>query len=243
MRLAAMIAGIGNRILSFIAVILILLMFFYSGYSLWSAWMINRKAFLSDDLMRYKPSADTADDLTLDELAAVNPDVCGWLTVDDTNIDYPVVQGDTDMEYINKDVYGEFALSGSIFLSCLNRRDFSDCYNPVYGHHMANGAMFGDVANFTDAAYFESHQTGTLFLNDGAFDISLFACLETDAYDSLVYNVQGRSDNGELLDYLEKSAVQYRQPEVDANDCIIALSTCAEAETNGRIIVFGRLDK
>lgn len=54
------------------------------------------------------------------------------------------------MEYINKDVYGEFSLSGSIFLSCMNKKDFSDNYNLVYGHHMANGGMFGDVVSFTE---------------------------------------------------------------------------------------------
>ena len=56
---------------------------------------------------------------------AINKDVAGWITIDDTHIDYPVVQGKDDMEYINKDVYGEFSLSGSIFLSCMNKKDFS----------------------------------------------------------------------------------------------------------------------
>lgn len=57
------------------------------------------------------------------------------------------------MEYINKDVYGNFALSGSIFLSSANQPDFTDPYNLIYGHHMSNGAMFGDVVEFTDEAY------------------------------------------------------------------------------------------
>ena len=68
------------------------------------------------------------------------------------------------MEYINKDVYGNFALSGSIFLSSANQPDFTDPYNLIYGHHMSNGAMFGDVVEFTDEAYFTAHETGTLYL-------------------------------------------------------------------------------
>ena len=52
---------------------------------------------------------------SLQELQKINPDVCAWLTVDGTKIDYPVVQGETNLEYINQDIYGEFALSGSIF--------------------------------------------------------------------------------------------------------------------------------
>ena len=82
--------------------------------------MTARGAFISDDLLEYKPIPGQEENPTLDELMAINPDVVGWLTVDDTHIDYPVVQGENDMEYINKDVYGEFALPGSIFLSCVN---------------------------------------------------------------------------------------------------------------------------
>ena len=99
------------------------------------------------------------------ELLAINPDVRGWLTIDGTHVDYPIVQGEDDMEYVNKGVYGEFSLSGTVFLDSENTSDFSDCYNLLFGHHMANGAMFGDVVRFTDRTYFEKHQTGTTFLS------------------------------------------------------------------------------
>ena len=92
--------------------------------------------------------------------------MCAWLTVDGTKIDYPVVQGETNLEYINQDIYGEFALSGSIFLDSRNDRKFIDSYSLLYGHHMDNGAMFGDVMNYKEKEYFESHKTGTLYLNE-----------------------------------------------------------------------------
>lgn len=242
MEYAAGAARFGNRILNIFVTVLILLMLAFGGYSLWYSWSVSRGAFLSGDLMQYKPQAAQAGaNPTLEELMAVNPDVVGWLTVDGTNIDYPMVQGETDMEYINKDVYGDFSLSGAIFLSCLNSPDFSDPYNLVYGHHMSSGAMFGNVVQFTDAAYFEEHQAGTLYLPDATFRIELFACLETDAYDSMIYNVQAGENNGERLSYLKGLAIQYRDIDARAEDSVIALSTCAEAETNGRVILFGRL--
>lgn len=242
MEFAARAARFGNRILSFFAVLLILAMLSFGGYSLWYNWSVSRGAFLSEGLMKYKPTSAEGENPTLEELMAINPDVVGWLTVDGTNIDYPVVQGQTDMEYVNKDVYGEFSLSGSIFLSCVNHPDFTDPYSLIYGHHMANGAMFGNVTDFTEKSYFEEHRTGTLFLPEGSCAITLFAVLETDAYNSLVYDAQGREDNGEILEYLASSAVQYRDINAVPGDRVIALSTCAEAETNGRVIVFGRLE-
>ena len=64
--------------------------------------------FAGAELLHYKPAALAADNPTLAELQARNTDVCGWLTIDGTNIDYPFVQGATNMDYINRDVTGAF---------------------------------------------------------------------------------------------------------------------------------------
>lgn len=246
MDIAVKAARIGNWILSLMAMILIVLMISYGGYSLWDSYMINQGAFLGSDLLKYKPveSGDGGQvNYSLEELLVLNPDTRGWLTIDDTHIDYPVVQGETDMDYINTDIFGEFSLSGSIFLSCLNSPDFSDSYNLVYGHHMDNGGMFGDVMEFLDQEYFDTHQTGTLFLPESTWKIQLFACIETDSYDNLIYNVGPDYQTGELLDYLKSSSTQYRDIGVTTEDKLISFSTCKDAETNGRAILFGRLEE
>ena len=151
------------------------------------------------------------------------------------------------MEYINKDVYGEFSLSGSIFLSCMNKKDFSDNYNLVYGHHMANGGMFGDVVSFTEKNYFDKHKTGELYLPDKTMHIDLFACMKTSASDSKVYNPQNISKTSEsfksFLDYVREAAICYRDSGRQDTGQIIGLSTCSEAVTNGRVILFGRLSE
>ena len=176
------------------------------------------------------------------ELQARNPDVCGWLTIDGTNIDYPFVQGATNMDYINRDVTGAFSLSGSVFLDSRCAAGLTDPYTLMYGHHMENGAMFGDVAAFAQADFFAAHTTGSVSLPDAAYTVELFACLCTDAYDSAVYD-PARYQTGvqPLLDYLAANAVQQRPCSADAQAGILALSTCAGAETNGRVVVFGWL--
>ena len=153
METAARAARVGNAVLSLMAFIIIIVMFAYGGYSLWDSYMVNQGAFLSSDLLKYKPQTteDGGANYTLEELMAINEDTRGWITIDDTHIDYPFVQGETDMEYINMDIMGEFALSGAIFQSCMNSPDFSDTYNLLYGHHMDNAAIFSDVMEFLDA--------------------------------------------------------------------------------------------
>lgn len=242
---AAKCARIGNKILSFIAMILVLVMLLYGGYSLWNTIMINRGAFASNDLLKYKPSGDGTDSLSFAELMKLNKDVKGWITIDDTHIDYPIVQGKTNDEYLNKDVFGEFALSGSIFLDYRNNSDFSDSYSLLYGHHMENGAMFGDVIEFLDEDYFNQHTTGTLYLPEMTYNISLFACIKINEYDDIIYNPTGQNQDNlnVLLGYISNKAIQHRDIELDNNDLILGMSTCAEAGTDGRVVLFGRLDK
>ena len=90
MHTAAKLARFGDRMVSLLAAGLILLMLLYGGYSLWDTAMVFQGAFLSSDLLAFKPAGDDpASNPTLEELQAINPDVVGWLTIDDTHIDYP----------------------------------------------------------------------------------------------------------------------------------------------------------
>lgn len=245
MKMAAMAARVGNRILSIMAGILILLMLSYGVYSLWDTYKIYANSFADEELLKFRPTDDGEDNPTLKDLKKLNPDVKAWIQVPKTNIDYPVVQGQDDMKYINKNVYGEFELSGAIFLSCLNKDDFSDPYNLVYGHNMKNGGMFADVADFTNKEYFETHQKGKLYLTDATRKIRFFACMKVTAADAKIYHPDGyRKENlKDLLDYIQANAVQYRDVNVADENSLIALSTCSEAETNGRVVLIGKLER
>ena len=245
MKKAAMAARVGNRILSIMAGILILLMLSYGMYSLWDTYKIYANSFADEELLKFRPTDDGEDNPTLKDLEKLNPDVKAWIQVPKTNIDYPVVQGQDDMEYINKNVYGEFELSGAIFLSCLNKDDFSDPYNLVYGHNMKNGGMFADVADFTNKEYFETHQKGKLYLTDATRKIRFFACMKVTAADAKIYHPDGyRKENlKDLLDYIQANSVQYRDVNVADENSLIALSTCSEAETNGRVVLIGNLER
>lgn len=245
MKKAAMAARVGNRILSIMAGILILLMLSYGVYSLWDTYKIYANSFADEELLKFRPTDDGEDNPTLKDLKKLNPDVKAWIQVPKTNIDYPVAQGQDDMEYINKNVYGEFELSGAIFLSCLNKDDFSDPYNLVYGHNMKNGGMFADVADFTNKEYFETHQKGKLYLTDATRKIRFFACMKVTAADAKIYHPDGyRKENlKDLLDYIQANAVQYRDVNVADENSLIALSTCSEAETNGRVVLIGKLER
>ena len=245
LQIAASVARGADKALDGFIVILLVIALLYSGFGLWDTYRIYAGAGIDSELLKYKPSMD-GDNLSLAELQLINPDVCGWLTIDDTGIDYPVVQGETNMEYINKNVYGEFSLSGSVFLDSRNSPDFSDRYSLLYAHHIEGNVMFGELPAFMEQTYFEGHTSGILFLPDRTYRIEIFACLYTDAYDAMAFNptmIGSEADAEAFLSYLKKESVQYRDVGVGTSDQIIGLSTCSEASTNGRVLLFGRLSE
>jgi sortase B len=243
---AAAAARAADRVLSGIIALCLILGFLYCAYALWDNWLIYKGAEVDSDLLKYKPGTAGEDaGLTFSDLQKINPDVCAWLTVDDTNIDYPVVQGTSNMEYINKDVFGEFSMSGSVFLDYRNAKDFSDHYSLIYAHHMEGKVMFGELPEFQEEDFFRTHTSGTLYTMDRSYAIEWFACIYTDAYDANVFqpaSYQTEERKEELLSYLKEEAVQYRDLEaLTTEDQLLALSTCSDTTTNGRVVLFGRL--
>jgi sortase B len=209
--------------------------------------MIYKNAGVDSDILKYRPTLSEEADApnpTLSDLQKINPDVIGWLTVDDTGIDYPLVQGETNLDYINTAVDGTFSLTGSIFLDYRNADDFSDFYSLVYGHHIEGNLMFGEIPEFLEQEFFEEHTTGTLFLPECTRQIEWFACMKKDAYDVKLFHptyYQDEESKNELLDYIREESEQYRDIDVTASDQLIALSTCETADTDGRVLLIGRL--
>ena len=225
-----------HKSINFIVAIISLILFLICLYAMIDAYNVYVGA--SDTgILKYKPVAGNTE--ILRELSG---DAVAWLTVDDTRIDYPVMQGETNSEYLNKDPYGEFSLSGSIFLDSRNEKMFSDPYSLIYGHHMEYGAMFGSLDGYADREYFDAHKTGTLTVIKGAeYKITFFAACKAQATEKVIFDPT-ESNNQALLEYLKKHAIIYDPRGVSAGSKLIALSTCQSAESYERMIVFGTLN-
>ncbi len=226
---------IGHKTIDCTAAIVSLIMFLICLYAMIDAYNVYEGAN-DTSLLKYKSEKGAVE--TLRELSA---DAVAWITVDNTRIDYPVMQGKTNGEYLNKNPYGEFSLSGSIFLDSRNNKGFEDEYSMIYGHHMEHGAMFGSLDGYSDKDYFDSHKTGILsVINQKEYSISFFASCKAMANDDVIFDPSLYEDQA-LFDYLQKKALVYYPQEVSAGSKIIALSTCQSAENNERMVVFGTL--
>lgn len=176
--------------------------------------------------------------INFDELLQINKDTVGWITIDDTHIDHPIVQGKDNFEYLTKDFYGKFYAGGTIFLDCENNKDFSDSYNIVHGHHMSGGAMFGDLGNFKDKKYFDSHKTGKLLTPSYDYDLKIVATATVDAYNDKIYNVH--INNNIHIDEIQSIALYQRQ-NILYDDKILVLSTCSGNMNTERTILICKM--
>ncbi|MBR4424546.1 MAG: class B sortase [Oscillospiraceae bacterium] len=231
-----------DRALDLLVLLLIALILAVSVYSLLDNFMLYRQA---DDpgLLKYKPRLDVP--LSGRRTEAAEPDEPGdmadqvaWLCLEDTGIDYPVVQAEDNFAYLNRDPFGNFSLSGSIFLDSRNAPDFTDPYSLVYGHHMEHGKMFGSLDRYLDRAYFDAHRSGALVTFDAVWRLELFAVVSTDGGDRVLFNPSGRG-SAEILAHVRDRATVFVPPTEEGP--ILALSTCYGDSYTSRLLVLGIL--
>ena len=243
----------GNTLLSVLFGLLAAVLILYSGYILYDTVYTENNASTPIDLLKYRPeiidngaSPDTGSDV----LAEINKDYRAWLTMYNTAIDYPVVQGADDLYYATHDIYKNASLTGSIYFAAGNAPDVTDSYNVIYGHHMDNGAMFGGLDLFVGQDYFNANREGLLVTTKGVFDLRTFAFIDTDAYENKIYDVGDRmtdvlsflremkaqSDGKTVVHFLDESTLQGAEQ-------IVALSTCRDAATNGRLVLFATMTR
>ena len=159
----------------------------YSAYTIYDTNKIYKAADVAN-FQTYRPES-RGRNLSFRELQAKNDDVIGWLKVYGTGIDYPLLYSNEFDAYINKDPEGKFSLAGSVFLDYKNAPDFGDFKTIIYGHHMEDGLMFGDLDKFRSKKFFRSRRYGKIYYGGKYHSLEIFAYFQGDAYDDAIYSV------------------------------------------------------
>lgn len=231
----------GNALISFIIILALIIAGVYSIYALWDNHRIYAAAEnVQADLLQLKPDGSRA---SFEKLRKINPDVCAWITLDETNIDYPVLQGKDNIEYLNTDVYGNFALAGSIFLDTRCDNTFHDRYSLIYGHHMDQSKMFGDLDLYKEKEFFDTNKTGKLIVPGGTYDLEIFACMTVASSDQMIFDPpRWQADIDGLINYSKQGALHFYDStalnrESGKQPHVLALSTCSTEYSEARTVV------
>ena len=171
-------------------------------------------------------------------------DYRGWIKIDNTNINYPIVQGKDNSFYLDKDINKNYLSSGSIFMNYLNH-GFNDENTVLFGHHMRNKTMFAQLEKYKEKEFFQNDNDIKIEVeNDKVLTYKVFSVYVTDANDNYIKtNFDNKSEYKEFLDKIKNKSIYKSDINVDENDKIITLSTCSYEFNDARMVVHGKLLK
>ena len=159
-----------------------------------------------------EPTEQPAAEHNIQALIAENADCIGWLSIDGTNISYPVMHTPSDpQKYLRRNFYGKYSQSGVPFLD--GRCDFQSSNLIIYGHNMRNGTMFADLKKYVDRDFLNAHRTVEFETADGVQTFIVTEVLKTNTSDAW-YDRIAAEDGRQLI-----------------------LSTCYGSGKDGRLLI------
>lgn len=210
--------------------------FFQDEYLKKSAECVN--SLTPQDILNGKKAEKTGGDETftpkqqqlvnkIHQLKQINEDTAGWITIEGTVVNYPVVWSEVKNFYLRRDFYGKTLASGTLYIDERNSPDLSENRNTViYGHNMSDGSMFATLHDFSSATVFHS-ATIEIATEDGIYVYKPFSAHESDAYDN--YFETDFATDEEFLSFCEQmSLLSLYQTDTSFDDDtrILTLSTC-----------------
>lgn len=185
----------------------------------------------------------------LAEIYEENPDLAGWITIEGTILDYPVMHTPEDGEkYLYKNINGNFDANGLPFIEVGCSMDPESDNIIIYGHNMRSGKMFASLMNYAKKEYWEAHPTihfSTLYEEREYEIVAAF-------YDRVYYkyedcfkfyqfiDAEDEAHFEEAISYFKDNAEYDTGITAEYGDKLLTLVTCAYHEKNGRFVVVAR---
>lgn len=219
---------------------------------------LNLRKLESD--ISYTPSVDEVDDVTdiedneevstiyinkylnipkvYDKLLSINKDVVGWLIVNNTKINYPVVQTNDNEYYLSHDIYSNQIRTGWVFMDYRNNSDTLDKNTIIYGHNLKSGYMFGELLKTLNSNWYNNIDNQYIVFNTINKDMKwkVFSIYKTEnTNDYLKTNFSSDEEYQLFIDSLKEKSITDFNVNVSSKDNILTLSTCSGI--NRRLVV------
>ncbi len=235
-----------------ILLVILIIIFIYSSYNVFMWVRSDRKLKnLEGDL--YKEVVKTSENneneteegyeednkgsisVDFEKLKQINSDVIGWIKINDTYINYPILQGETDEYYLKRDIYGSYNLSGSIFVYSSADRNFNDENTAIFGHNMKNQRMFAQLKKIYNGELGQDINV-EICTENGTRIYKVFSCYIQSPDLEIVQSEFAEQEKTNYIDTaIEKSKIDFKQS-IDYSKKIITLITCS-ANGSKRLVV------
>lgn len=183
----------------------------------------------------------------LENIAKINSDIIGWIKIDGTNIDYPIMQnGDY---YLHKDIYKNYSSHGTPYLAPFCNLKKSDNLI-IYGHHMKDNTMFSQLEKYKNYNFYLKHKYIKFFTIENGRTIEntyeVMIVFKTIAYSDEGFryysytDFQNYEDYEEFVENCRNLEFYYTGVSGTHQDKYITLSTCEYSQKNGRMVVVAK---
>ena len=176
-------------------------------------------------------------------LEEINKNVIGWIRIDDTNINYPILKDDDNLTYLTHTFDNNYNKNGSIFT--LNSKPFEEKITNIYGHNMKSGLMFSNLKKYMNKNFLLEHQNFEIYTKNQDYRAIVFSCYSTGVYQEKEAIKNLNFD--EEIEYYKKSSI-CKIENIEGIEKIVKLSTCSYINnhsnpTNQRYYVVAKLEK
>lgn len=167
------------------------------------------------------------------KLKSQNQDIAGWIYIRGTTIDYPIVQGKDNEEYLHQDFNKKKSSSGTIFLDNNCKKDFTSDNNIIYGHHMKNGTMFAQLLKFREKSFLKKHNEIMIFMPDRTIHLKVISAYAQKAQNKIPVTFANDKQKKAYIKNIESMSEQTIKTSRINDSHIYTFVTCSyEGEDN-----------
>lgn len=246
------------KIIYIVLFILIICSAFYILYFLYSSHNTQKENKLLNDITILQSSISNEDNndnkntiqktermKKLETLQKQNPDIIGWIEIEHTNINYPVVQGKDNNYYLNHNYKKKYSANGSIFL------DYKYSWNPpssnllIYGHH----STFKDLLKYQNKKFYNEHPTIRFTTNEEDINYEIIAVFKSKVYYQSEKNVfryyhfidaKNKKEYDEFVSDAKNASLYNTGKTSIYGDKLLTISTCSYHTKDGRFVVIAK---
>ena len=179
--------------------------------------------------------------IDIDKLKNEYDEAIGYIEIPNTNISYPIMQGEDNNYYLKHLPNGDSNKIGSIFIDYRNN-EFNDQNTIIYGHNFNNGTMFSDLLNYKSDDFYKNHSKYAIYVSDRKMEVEIFGVYVLDVTkEKIPINFETLDVFNDYIDKIMENNLIKSNFEINENDRLVSLCTCANGSWKNRLIVVGKV--
>ena len=183
--------------------------------------------------------------IDINKLYEENKDIVGWLKIDNTTINYPIMQNINDPNYyLRRDFYKNYSSYGTPYMA--KQCNLNSDNIVIYGHHMKNNKMFGELEKYKSKDFYNNHKIITFTTLEKEYSYEIFAVFKTTVYTKNAFryyeniNFENKKMYDDFINICKDKSLYQTGIEIKDKEKLITLSTCEYSNKNSRLVIVAR---